>query len=170
MKNFQEKVKNIIFAIVLFCAKLYWRIFKPKTYGSRVLLVCNNKFFLVKPRGGDYWNLPGGGINRNEKPELAAMRELYEETGLKIESIDYLLGRYTSRDEAKRDNIYVYIKKVDSNFIENGVLNLEIELQDVKWFGYNNLPETITKRTKYRIDEYRAGFHDIDGLWGEKNI
>lgn len=37
-------------------------------------------------RQGDvkgYWQMPQGGIDRNEEPWAAAQRELYEETGVK---------------------------------------------------------------------------------------
>lgn len=166
----KEKIKNIIYGTVLFFAKLYWQIFKPKTYGARVLLVNNNQVFLVRPRGGNYWNLPGGGIKKHENPELAGIRELYEETGLQIKNTDYLLGTYVSKDEGKHDTIYVYIKNVDEKFLENTKINLEIELQDARWFDGNNLPETITRRTKYRIDEYLTGKREVHGLWGEVNI
>ncbi len=35
----------------------------------------------VRGRAG-WWTLPGGGVEHGEHPEIAAVRELYEETGL----------------------------------------------------------------------------------------
>jgi 8-oxo-dGTP pyrophosphatase MutT (NUDIX family) len=51
----------------------------------QVLLLRREIFFL--------WDLPGGGIEKNESPEAAAVRETREETGFDIE-IDRLVGRY----------------------------------------------------------------------------
>ena len=39
---------------------------------------------------GDWWQMPQGGIDKGEEPEAAALRELYEETGIKSAEI---LGR-----------------------------------------------------------------------------
>ncbi len=35
-----------------------------------------------RPAGAEYWQLPGGGMLTGESPEVAVLRELYEETGL----------------------------------------------------------------------------------------
>ncbi len=35
-----------------------------------------------RPDGTTYWQFPGGGIDANEHPETAVLRELVEETGL----------------------------------------------------------------------------------------
>jgi 8-oxo-dGTP pyrophosphatase MutT (NUDIX family) len=48
------------------------------------------------PEWGGYWYLPGGGIEEGETPEEAARREVYEETGLKVE-VGPLLHRYRAR-------------------------------------------------------------------------
>lgn len=39
---------------------------------------------------GGYWEFPGGKLELNESPELALIREVYEEVGLEILSYDYL--------------------------------------------------------------------------------
>lgn len=48
---------------------------------------------LVKRRDVPIWVLPGGGIDPNESPEQAAIREAFEETGLNV-SIDRQSGEY----------------------------------------------------------------------------
>jgi mutator protein MutT len=44
------------------------------------------KFLLVKDKWG--WNFPGGKINPGETPEKAGKREVHEETGLEVESLE----------------------------------------------------------------------------------
>lgn len=54
-------------------------------YGDEVLLIQDARP-LIYHKG--CWSLPGGGINRDEKPAEAAMRELKEELGLHLNSRD----------------------------------------------------------------------------------
>ena len=55
----------------------------------------NKKILLVKHHLYDRWVQPGGHIEDNETPEEAAMREVYEETGLKIK----LVGEHFPRED-----------------------------------------------------------------------
>ncbi len=56
-----------------------------------VLLVDTRGWLLMQLRGRDapispgQWSMPGGGIEPGEEPEQAAHRELFEETGLRVE-------------------------------------------------------------------------------------
>lgn len=53
----------------------------------RILVTNKDKVLLVRSWLGDgRWHLPGGGLKHNEDPKAGALRELFEETGLKIES------------------------------------------------------------------------------------
>lgn len=47
----------------------------------------NKKILLVKHRKFNRWTQPGGHIEENEVPEDTAIRETYEETGIKIKLI-----------------------------------------------------------------------------------
>ena len=51
---------------------------------SQAMVCRDGKLLLVEHRmkGRDFFNLPGGGIEENETPEEAALRELNEEAGV----------------------------------------------------------------------------------------
>ena len=53
-------------------------------------IVDTNKGILVVSGRSKKFMLPGGGAERGESRKKAAIRELYEETGLKTKSINYL--------------------------------------------------------------------------------
>ena len=44
----------------------------------------NKKILLIMHRKNHRWTQPGGHIEDNETPEECAMREAYEETGIKV--------------------------------------------------------------------------------------
>ena len=53
--------------------------------GAYALLTSSDHIVLVQASQGPYqgmWNLPGGGIEFGEPPDVALRRELFEETGL----------------------------------------------------------------------------------------
>ena len=163
MKN---TLKNIFYATTLFFARIYWKVFKPLTHGARILLVTDTKVLLVQPRTLDYWNLPGGGMHKNEDPEKAAIREIHEEIGIEIDSVDFLLGTYISSDEGKRDTVYIFVKKVQNELLPHP----DIEIGRAEWFAFDNLPDTVTGRTKMRIKEYLSGKKNITGLFKELHL
>ncbi len=160
MKEFS---KNRLYGTALFLMKIYWKFFNPETFGARIMLTHQGKVLLVQHRNSKFWNLPGGGINKNEDPEIGTLRELYEETKIKIDKADYLLGTYCSKAEGKRDKVFIYVKETNN---EN-VPKLSIELKDTKWFPLDDLPENATPSTRFRVSEYLQGLKNIDGVWFE---
>ncbi len=66
-----------------FCASAF--VINPK----------NKKILLVKHHLFDKWVQPGGHIEDNETPEETAMREVFEETGIRIK----LLGDHFPRED-----------------------------------------------------------------------
>jgi 8-oxo-dGTP diphosphatase len=55
------------------------------------------------PRWAGVWTLPGGGLNFGEDPEIAVVREVEEETGLKVQvrsvaKVDSIFESYVDED------------------------------------------------------------------------
>ena len=86
-----------------------------------------------------HWVLPGGFVEYGEQLENAAKREVFEETGLKVE-IEKFVGVYDTPDRDPRGQTIsaVYLCKVIS-----GELKGSREGQELKWFGKGELPEKI---------------------------
>ena len=113
----------------------------------------NKKILLVKHKKNQRWTQPGGHIENNETPEEAALREVYEETGLRVR----LLGEHFPREEdfirplgiqknrrttpdgemhMHVDIIYAAVPNDDNDV----VLNIE-ESDDICWFTREELEE-----------------------------
>lgn len=52
------------------------------------LLIHQNKVLLIKHKKLKFWMAPGGHLEPNELPHQAAEREFWEETGIKVKTID----------------------------------------------------------------------------------
>ncbi len=87
-------------------------------------------------RGGKY-DLPGGFMDRDETSEECALRELFEETGIRGE-IQFLfrINDNPNRPQEDRQNVdFIYIVKEIS-----GELKTDHESTDVGWYSEEDIP------------------------------
>lgn len=84
------------------------------------------------------WALPGGFVDIKEDLEVAARRELKEETGLTVEDIEqlYTFGK-PDRDPRERIITVVYTTLVDSEI----KVTAASDAANAEWFDVNKLPE-----------------------------
>ncbi len=153
-------MKKIIYKITHPFIRLYWRFFKPKTYGSRALILHNNKILLVRNINVSHWSLPGGKIDLPESPEQCIIRELKEELDLSITKTEFKLGEYLTQKEGKKDTVNIFVIKLDTPQFEK-----QWELEDAQWFSLNNLPQNISPAAQRRIVEFQRGSRDLITNW-----
>jgi 8-oxo-dGTP pyrophosphatase MutT (NUDIX family) len=120
-----------------FCVEVY--VVDPK----------KEKFLLLKHKEFNKWLPSGGHIKKNESPDDAATREVFEETGLKIELVGERLPRRTDliRPLAMQTNIIKQNEHIHMDFIYIGIAKDEKqelvlndkEEYDIKWFTYNEI-------------------------------
>jgi 8-oxo-dGTP diphosphatase len=86
----------------------------------------------VKKSEGGTWTVPAGKLEKNETPKQAALRELFEETGIKLKSIQSLGSIYIRRPEL--DYVY-HMFNIKLDKIPLIVLSKE-EHQNHLWASY----------------------------------
>jgi 8-oxo-dGTP diphosphatase len=81
------------------------------------------------------WALVGGKIEKNETPEEGLVREVKEETKIKLE-------KFKLKKIIKFDNVleYLYLSKVNNNFVE-----LNSEHSDYRWYSLDEIKEIDNK-------------------------
>jgi 8-oxo-dGTP pyrophosphatase MutT (NUDIX family) len=119
----------------LFVVRLYWRIFRPKTQGVKIILTHQNHVLLVRHTYGYKWTFPGGGLKKEEDKINAIKREIIEELKISLANISFL-GFFVSTHEYKNDTIFVYTTEVPSRIFK--IDNLEID--EARWFPINEMP------------------------------
>lgn len=122
-----------------------------KTVGVRaIVLDARRRVLLVRHTYRPGWHLPGGGVDAAEAPEAAVVRELHEETGIRVDERPQLLAVYLSKHQGVDDYPLLYL--VTRFRIEPCRANAEIA--ELAWFALDALPVGTTDATRRRIREY----------------
>ena len=107
----------------------------------RVLLTDQDGKILILKRSTDSktnpgkWELPGGKVDQGESFDHALIREVYEETNLKI-SLDHVVG-------ASEQNLHIIraVHIIMTGKIVGGKLNLSSEHEGYAWVLIETLPD-----------------------------
>ncbi len=123
----------------LVCSKCDWIYYEnplpvaicvARNKEGKILITRRN----LKP-GKNKWALPSGFIESGEEPEVACLRELKEETGLKGK-IKKLIGVYL-----QKTSYYGYLIIIGYEVsVSNSNISLNNELKDAKFFSREDLP------------------------------
>ena len=141
----------------------YWTNFSTNpVQGVRIILIQDRRVLLVSHWYAPWtWTLPGGGVNKNETPEDAAMREAREETGLVVKSLAGEIGTYRGTF-GRGDMVAVYYT---GDFEGSLSLTPNFEIMGRSWFDIDTLPEEISPANRRRIEAYRDGVRGQTGKW-----
>jgi 8-oxo-dGTP diphosphatase len=116
--------------------RLLWR--RPIVSVSVVPLLSDGRVLLVRRVADDRWTLPGGILEWGEDVLTAARRELEEESGLELDSVERLLGVYSSPERDRRTHaVSVSIVARVSGSPEIGD---PLEVSEIHAFARDDLP------------------------------
>lgn len=106
------------------------------------------------------WGLPGGSLEKGESVTEAVLREVWEETGLRV-AVTRLIGVYS--DPALQvvrypdGGVVHYVTSLFECRILGGELSTCEETLELAYFDPRRLPADMVSLHRIRIDDYRAG-------------
>ena len=109
-----------------------------------VLILRHNKLLLTRRAGAPFpgwWDLPGGFLDRGEKPEDCARREIKEETRLNIK-LKKLFGIYPGTYPSDFDPFHIISIVYMAGANQDKLAALD-DVSESKWFSKKELPKKI---------------------------
>lgn len=135
---------------------------------AQAIVVEEDRILLVKTHqvNRDDYELPGGGIEEGETPEEAAIRELFEETGINGEIIRLASKYYNGF--AEEYNYSFLIKRIDGEITQQyNVASEKDYIRAVEWKKLNEISEK-DRAELFSAGVMFSGFCDEVVSWGAK--
>lgn len=153
-------MKKMIYSLIMPAVKLYWRLFKPQSYGVKIVIIHPHdpdKILLVRHSYGNttLWNIPGGGYNPKKENAISAIeREIQEELGVSVSRLKHL-GEYHTGSEGKKDAVTLFSGMIDNP--EKITTNPEIsELNWVKARTLSNRGNDVARVARRAVEKVFA--------------
>jgi 8-oxo-dGTP pyrophosphatase MutT (NUDIX family) len=148
----------------LFGQSLFWlstpliRLYLRGSQRTRIAVICGNEVLVVQSwLGNGHWMLPGGGRHKKESAEAGALRELYEEVGIRAQRKDltFVGGFQMSTDFNYHYDLFTLRAS------RKPILRLQrLEIAEARWL---NVRELSQMKHSDELDELvsRLGKHGL---------
>lgn len=144
-----------------------WKMVRKASRG--IVIREDGKIAIFNKTAKNEYKLPGGGSEGNETPEETFIREVFEETGCKVEIIDFLgvTEEYRSK-KSGRQTSYVFVAKVIEDTKKLHLTEKEI-VEEAKLLWVE--PFEALNLIKNCIDKLKPSTYDEgDHVYGTKFI
>lgn len=120
--------------------------------GCGAVIMQNDKILLLKrvrAPEAEHWGIPGGKVDWLETLEQAVTREIMEEVGLRLESLELLVNvNQIDADKGEHWVAPVYLVK---SFTGQAVVQEPEKHSGMDWFTLDQLPEPLTVATQVAV-------------------
>lgn len=127
---------------------------------STIIVNDKQEVLLIRRNDNELWGLPAGSVELNESPVETAIREIYEETGLRVQENGLVLLNvfggadffYTYPNGDQCSNVVIsYVTDCYSGTL----VTATNETTDAQFFPLNQLPEKIAHHEQLVLADYR---------------
>lgn len=127
------------------------RILRPVRLGARIVPVrADGQLLFVRHSYMPGWFFPGGAVDRGETTEAAALRELWEETGLRPTAAPTFVGIQFAEEAGVSDHVTVYAVPVTGTPQAQGW-----EISEICFAPADAPPEPLTASMQEQLALYR---------------
>lgn len=124
------------------------------TLGVRGMLIDGDRILMVRHTYVPGWQFPGGGVDPGESAPDAFRREVLEETGFRVTDQPELFGIYHNTRVTNRDHVAFFISRA---FEKERAFTPGIEIAEIGWFDYRDLPAETADGSRERVAEILEG-------------
>ncbi len=130
----------------------------------------SGELLFIKRSDNGLWGLPGGQLDPLEPPALGLVREVFEETGLKVVP-DQLLGIFGGNDAfhirySNGDEVHPVVSLFSCRIVGGELQNRDGEATEVRFFAPDELPTELTSITAYLLARSaQKSLFDWDERW-----
>jgi 8-oxo-dGTP pyrophosphatase MutT (NUDIX family) len=150
-RGYREK---LLTRIKLRAVKPMIRWSRSMTLGARVAVIDGEeRFLLVKHSYSTPWIFPGGGVEKGETCEAAALREMQEEAAVVAMGPLQLHGIFSNHADFPGDHLAFYVCRQFERkpFVPNR------EIAAAEFFAVDALPPIVSAGSRRRIEELVSG-------------
>ncbi len=151
-----DKLFQILFFVAYRLKLVYNFLLSPTAEGVYIAVWCNGRVLIIKNSYKHYLTFPCGGLNHYERPEEGAVRELFEEVGIRGSATDLnLVGSFFSRVEYMDDHITLYEIYLSQQ------PQIQCDNREVTWASFERPEKVLKSETFPLVRDYlnaRTGF------------
>ena len=131
MSSFLDAAYQVAFVLAHRTALIWRFVARRPSFGAATAVKHDGRLLLVRDSYSGLWSMPGGGIERGEQPVDAAVRELVEETGIKVRpDAVVLVGVFENFWGYRLDTVHVF----ETSLSAKPAISLDNrEIVDARW-------------------------------------